>query len=227
MTLRINGSTSGYTEIDAPATAGNNTLVLPTGNGSSGQFLSTNGSGTLSWANTPSEVGALYYRLNSDIAGSNVSTAQSLFGVGVTLAASTVYEFQAGVVLQKSAGVTGHQVQFLFGGTATVNNFSCTGVGGIYVGTIPGSGTTNNPFQILISDSATTALNVSPSIAVAAAASAFTLRGTVSVNASGTFIPQYQLTAAPGGAYSTKAGSYIRFIPIGTAGSNSSQGTWS
>ena len=50
MTLRLNGATSGYTEIDAPAVAGSNTLVLPTGNGSSGQFLQTNGSGGLSWA---------------------------------------------------------------------------------------------------------------------------------------------------------------------------------
>jgi hypothetical protein len=50
MSLRLNGSTSGYTEIDAPAVAGSNTLVLPTGNGSSGQFLQTNGSGTLSFA---------------------------------------------------------------------------------------------------------------------------------------------------------------------------------
>lgn len=29
MSLRLNGATSGYTEIDAPATAGNNTLTLP------------------------------------------------------------------------------------------------------------------------------------------------------------------------------------------------------
>ncbi len=50
MGLRLNGSTSGYTEIDAPATAGNNTLVLPTGNGTNGQYLQTNGSGTLSWS---------------------------------------------------------------------------------------------------------------------------------------------------------------------------------
>jgi|688.fasta_scaffold397751_2 hypothetical protein len=49
MSIRLNGSTSGYTEIDAPAVAASNTLVLPTGNGSSGQFLQTNGSGTLSW----------------------------------------------------------------------------------------------------------------------------------------------------------------------------------
>jgi hypothetical protein len=50
MTLRLNGSTSGYTEIDAPAVAGSNTLVLPTGNGTSGQVLTTNGSGALSWS---------------------------------------------------------------------------------------------------------------------------------------------------------------------------------
>ena len=50
MTIRLNGSTSGYTEIDAPAVAGSNTLVLPTGNGTSGQVLTTNGSGALSWA---------------------------------------------------------------------------------------------------------------------------------------------------------------------------------
>ena len=49
MSLRLNGSTSGYVELDAPATAGSNTLVLPDGNGTSGQYLQTDGSGTLSW----------------------------------------------------------------------------------------------------------------------------------------------------------------------------------
>jgi hypothetical protein len=51
MTLRLNGSTSGYTEIDAPATAGNNNLKLPTGNGSAGNILGTDGAGNLSWVN--------------------------------------------------------------------------------------------------------------------------------------------------------------------------------
>ena len=50
MPVRLNGSTSGYTELSAPAVAGSNTLTLPTGNGTSGQFLQTNGSGALSWA---------------------------------------------------------------------------------------------------------------------------------------------------------------------------------
>ena len=37
-------------EINAPAAAGSNTLTLPSGNGSSGQYLQTDGSGVLSWA---------------------------------------------------------------------------------------------------------------------------------------------------------------------------------
>jgi hypothetical protein len=60
MTLRLNGSTSGYVEIDAPATAGSNTLVLPTGNGTSGQVLSTNGSGALSFVDRMTAAGPAF-----------------------------------------------------------------------------------------------------------------------------------------------------------------------
>mgnify|MGYP003127715779 CR=1 FL=1 len=54
MTLKLNGSSSGYTAIDAPAAAGSNTLVLPTNNGSAGQILQTDGSGNLTWVDKPS-----------------------------------------------------------------------------------------------------------------------------------------------------------------------------
>lgn len=47
--VRLSGSTSGYVELAAPATAGNNTLKLPTSNGSVGQLLGGDGSGNLSW----------------------------------------------------------------------------------------------------------------------------------------------------------------------------------
>ena len=49
MALRLNGQTSGYVELDVPAAAGSHTLTLPDSGGSSGQYLQTNGSGTLSW----------------------------------------------------------------------------------------------------------------------------------------------------------------------------------
>ena len=49
MALRLNGSSSGYVELDVPADAGSHTLTLPNSGGSSGQYLQTNGSGGLSW----------------------------------------------------------------------------------------------------------------------------------------------------------------------------------
>jgi hypothetical protein len=49
-TLRLSGSSSGYVGIAPAATAGSTTYTLPSADGSSGQMLSTNGSGTLSWA---------------------------------------------------------------------------------------------------------------------------------------------------------------------------------
>jgi hypothetical protein len=49
-TLRLSGSTSGYVGLAPAAAAGSTTYTLPSSDGSSGQVLSTNGSGTLSWA---------------------------------------------------------------------------------------------------------------------------------------------------------------------------------
>ena len=73
MTLRLNGSSSGYIEIDAPAAAGSNTLTLPTSNGSANQVL-RNGStpGTL-------EFGA-------DVTGNDYNAASGSFsGNSVTI----------------------------------------------------------------------------------------------------------------------------------------------
>ena len=51
MTLRLNGATSGYSELTAPAVAGNNTLALPSGNGSANQLLKNSGTaGALAFA---------------------------------------------------------------------------------------------------------------------------------------------------------------------------------
>lgn len=47
----MSGSTSGIAGFQAPATAGNNIWTLPSGDGATGQVLSTNGAGVLSWIN--------------------------------------------------------------------------------------------------------------------------------------------------------------------------------
>ena len=198
------------------------TLVLPTGNGTDRQAMIGNGSGTLSFA---WDAGSLFYRLNADLAGANVNTAQSVFGVGVTLPSATVYGFQAVYGLTKTAGVTSHTLAIGFGGTATINNVAYEA--------LQATDASSTFAALTYATSAINFLATATSSVVSAASTSaarcwlIKLTGTVSINAGGTFLPQYTLSTAPGGAYSTIAGSYIRLTPIGAAGSNSSQGTWS
>jgi hypothetical protein len=164
-----------------------------------------------------------YYRLDSAYAGSNVATAQSIFGVGVTLSASTVYEFEIVAVFTKTAGTTAHTIGFGFGGTATVNNIlSEIRTWASSTGSTP-SNSTNiyEGYSISVSSVAST-----PSFSSATIWVTSVIKGTVSVNAGGTFIPQYTLSAAPGGAYSTAAGSYIRINPLSASGAVTNVGTW-
>lgn len=163
-----------------------------------------------------------YYRLNSTFVGSNATGGQPLFGVGVTVSASTTYQFEALVLLTKTAGSSSHTVATLFGGTATVNNI---GYNLVYAfasagSTTPSSAAGTNFFTVATASVFTNAI-VGGSFTVW-----FQMRGTVSINAGGTFIPQYQLSAAPGGAYTTRIGSFFRLSPIGAAGANVSVGTW-
>lgn len=59
--MRINGSTSGFFGLQAAASAGSTTFTAPVGTGSSGQALTTDGTGVLSWAfqNTSSLIGSV------------------------------------------------------------------------------------------------------------------------------------------------------------------------
>jgi hypothetical protein len=48
-TVRLSGSSSGYVGLTVPAAAGSSTYPLPSADGTNGQSLTTDGSGTLSW----------------------------------------------------------------------------------------------------------------------------------------------------------------------------------
>ena len=50
--IRLQGSTSGYVGLAAPATAGSTTYTFPSADGSNGQVLKTDGSGNLSWVSS-------------------------------------------------------------------------------------------------------------------------------------------------------------------------------
>jgi hypothetical protein len=72
MALRLNGSSSGYVELDVPAAAGSHTLTLPNSGGSSGQYLQTNGSGGLSWQTVTASTGNDYNFASGSLSGSSV-----------------------------------------------------------------------------------------------------------------------------------------------------------
>jgi hypothetical protein len=58
-TLRLSGSSSGYVGFAPAAAAGSTTYTLPSADGTAGQALVTNGSGTLSWAITAATIGTI------------------------------------------------------------------------------------------------------------------------------------------------------------------------
>jgi len=163
------------------------------------------------------------YRLDAFLAGANSTATQKVFGVGVTLAASTVYAFNALYLFNKSTGAFSHYFSLSFGGTATVNNIQYQG---LYnrEGLTPTSDYISSAGSIFAQSK--TAFQAVSTIASSSQTVQFILNGTVSINGSGTFIPEYTLSAAPGAAYSTLAGSAFYIWPIGAAGANTSVGPW-
>jgi len=175
--------------------------------------------------------GQQMFVLQTAYTGTQATTAQSLFGLtnGVTLANSTVYAFDFAYALSKTAGTTNHTIGYGFGGTATINNIA-------YLRNFQwsNSGFTSSP-NTYAGDSVTWGFVQSASSTTLTSENTGTAsmqwivygKGTVSVNAGGTFLPQYSLSAAPGGAYTTQPGSYFLIYPIGAAGANVSIGAWS
>jgi hypothetical protein len=53
------------------------------------------------------------------------------------------------------------------------------------------------------------------------------VKGLISIGTAGKWTPQYQLSVAPGGAYTTLAGSYVKIKPVAAAGAGVNTGGWS
>jgi hypothetical protein len=150
MTLRLNGSTSGYTEIDAPAVAGSNMLVLPTGNGTADQALVTNGSGTLSFADRGRMVLATAQNTTSgtsiDFTGipSWVKRVTVMFS-GVSTNGMSSYLIQLGAGSIENTGYISSSGAIIntpsFGSSAQTAGFLITGTGVDAAGLYSGSAT--------------------------------------------------------------------------------------
>jgi hypothetical protein len=179
--------------------------------------------GTYLSSNTGLVPGELIYRLNTAYVGTATTSAQSFLGVGVTVSGSTVYQFEAVLPISKTASATSHNLQIGFGGTATINNISYEQLNTASSAT-SFNDTSNGAWYGGLIQTASATTIASPG-ATAAIYKNIILKGTVSINAGGTFIPQYT-TSVSVGPYTTAIGSYFKLSPMSASGANTSIGTW-
>lgn len=148
----------------------------------------------------------------------NVTTAQpalnSTTNGAVTLGAGNKYFFEAEYLISNT-GTTSHTWSVLFGGTATLTAISYAALG------LSGTASGALASGVLFGQSA-----VATAVVVTAASTSATefvtvfIKGYVSINAAGTFIPQVKLSAATGTAATMLVGSYFRLwkVPTGPIG---------
>ena len=165
---------------------------------------------------------SVYCQLGGGNTIASNTTAQNIFGGNGSYTSfnpSTIninYLFEINIGLTKTAGATSHTVAFGFAGGATVSNIFYRGTSLAVTGTSSISGYTANAGQFAANTTASTVC--SAAIANAASTFSMTITGFLRFSATGTLIPQFTLSAAPGGAYSVLPGSYMTIYPIGNQG---------
>ena len=161
----------------------------------------------------------LFYRKNTATTLTSNTSAQSWLGLssGVAVTANTIYEFE-GTFRLTTTGTTSHTESIVFGlSSATVTNMDYS------VSRFPNSTTATAPQTVR--GTAATAIAVTGAITTAQDVT-YTMRGTVSFGTGGSFNPQIQFSAAPGGTSTVILGAMFKLTAIGTTGSNATNGTW-
>jgi hypothetical protein len=142
MTLRLNGSISGYTELDAGPNAGNNTINLPTVNGSANQLLRNGATpGSLEFApfTLPTTTGSAYQILRNSatpgqtelvdkiVSGTALTYATftgSISGTTLTVTAVSAGTIQVGQVIAGTGVTAGTTITALGTGTGSTGTYT-------------------------------------------------------------------------------------------------------
>ncbi|MEY2828504.1 MAG: hypothetical protein RIQ33_362, partial [Bacteroidota bacterium] len=123
-TLRLSGSTSGYVGLKGAAAAGSTTYTFPSTDGTNGQVVSTNGSGTLSWITPPG-----YTTSHSMSSSGNTITSTYNSVTGTAPAINSVSNTSLANTLSTTVnGVLGSGVNLVnsLSNTSSANNLSTT-----------------------------------------------------------------------------------------------------
>ena len=164
-----------------------------------------------------------FIALTANYTGADSASAQKVFDATtngtVTLAASTTYMMEGVYYITRSAGTTSHTLSTLFalGGTLTSIAYTAetTSTTGNALGAV------SRIYGTLASATVVTAASIEATENITV-----TIRGIVRTNAAGTFAPQIQYSAAPGGAPTILANSFFKLTPIGN-NTVTTVGNWS
>jgi len=164
-----------------------------------------------------------FIALTANYTGADSASAQQVFDAttngAVTLAASTTYMMEGVYYITRSAGTTSHTLSTLFalGGTLTSIAYTAetTSTTGNALGAV------SRIYGTLASATVVTAASTDATENITV-----TIRGIVRTNAAGTFAPQIQYSAAPGGAPTILANSFFKLTPIGN-NTVTTVGNWS
>jgi Chaperone of endosialidase len=141
MPLKLNGSTSGYTQIQAAATAGNNTLTLPT---SGTNLLADNGSGALTIQTINSGSSNALTLQSNNATALYVNTSQNV-GIGTTSPYTKLdVSGAAGVKIYYTGGTDGNSAgSLVLGDGSRSANYV-----GLYRGTSVSGGAASNALTL-------------------------------------------------------------------------------
>lgn len=180
--LRMTGSTSGYVGLKSPATGGSITYTLPGTDGTSGQFLTTDGALGLSWSTLTA--GVLTFSAGSTGLTPSTATTGAVTlagtlvvangGTGATTASGA--RTALGVPATDGTGATGTWAINVSGNAATVTNGITTGNIGSYAPSLTGTGASGT-WAINISGNANTATSATSASSATTATTATNVSG--------------------------------------------------
>jgi hypothetical protein len=157
-----------------------------------------------------------YFIINlSDLPGQNSNAAQPWFPGGVAAfnaEAGATYFFEGHLSMSRNAGTTAHTISQAFAGSATLSHIN-------YVAIVTDQNATSSSFSTpqMVETVSGSALVLTTSSANASQFNTILIKGSVTINAAGTFVPCIEYSTAPGGAPTMLANSYFRIFPAGFA----------
>lgn len=165
--------------------------------------------------------GIMYSRVLTEFNGVDDTVVQDLLpsgASGVSLEASTQYEVEGEFFIERGAGTNAHTTSFLFDFTGTIQamlmDLTCAN---------PNAGSLGTPQVKRMTTKA--AVTITASNNSSTEGIVLRVRGSFRTTNAGVLKPQFQYSAAPGGAPAIKAGSFFRVWRVATGGVATS-GPW-